>query len=107
MNTYKKLLGEVEGKVIRGRREGLGERVWREEEEMLGREEIRRAIDKGKDNNAVGIDGVPSEVWKYAGEELKKWVWNLCNKIWEGKGRIEEWDRRLIVPIIKREREDK
>lgn len=41
---------------------------------MLGREEIRRAIDRGKDNKAVEIDGVPSEVWKYEGEELEKWV---------------------------------
>lgn len=71
---FKKLLGEIEGKVVRGRRERLGGRVRREEEEMLGREEIRRAIDRGKDNKAVGIDGVPSEVWKYEGEELEKWV---------------------------------
>lgn len=43
--------------MIRGRRGGLGGRVRKEEEEMLGREEIRRAIDKGKDNKAVGIGG--------------------------------------------------
>lgn len=66
---FKKLLGEIEGKVVRGRRGGLEGRVRREE--MLGREEIRRAIDREKDNKAVGV---PSEVWKYEGEELKKWV---------------------------------
>lgn len=43
--------------MVRGRRGGLGGRVRKEEEKMLGREEIRRAIDRGKDNKGSGDRG--------------------------------------------------
>lgn len=53
---------ERSGKVL-GRHRG-----WREnEEEELSREEIRKALNKVKDNKAVGVDKIPGEVWKYGG----------------------------------------
>lgn len=41
-------------------------------EEDLSREEIRRAMGKLKDGKAAGIDGIPSEAWKYEGEGLEE-----------------------------------
>jgi len=29
---------------------------------------------KLKDGKAVGVDGVPNEVWKYDGKEIEGWV---------------------------------
>ncbi|KMQ85641.1 hypothetical protein RF55_15674 [Lasius niger] len=60
---FKELLGGVEGKVTLG---AYGE-MRGDGEEALGKEEVRRAIDKMRDKKAVGIDGIPAEVWKYGG----------------------------------------
>jgi len=62
---FKKTLGEVERRVIRGRR---GIRMDNEEEEIT-KEEVRRAVRKVKEGKAAGGDEIPEEVWKY-GEEI-------------------------------------
>jgi len=63
---FQEMLGGVERNVVRG---GEVRRGLRKDGE-LGKEEIRRAIGSLKDGKAIGIDGVPSEVWKYReGEE--------------------------------------
>ncbi|KAL6419175.1 hypothetical protein ACFW04_014052 [Cataglyphis niger] len=46
-------------------------------EESISRNEIRSAIGRQKDNKAIGLDGIPAEVWKYGGENLKEWVWRI------------------------------
>jgi len=63
---FKKALGEVEGRVIRGMR---GVRMDDEEEEIT-REEIRRAVRKIKEGKAAGEDEIPGEVWKYRRGEV-------------------------------------
>jgi len=40
-------------------------------EEELGREEIRRAIRRLKNDKAMEMDGLPNKIWKYEGEEMK------------------------------------
>jgi len=45
-------------------------------------------LGKGK---ASGIDGIPGDDWKYGGEEIERWVWEFCNKIWREEGWPEEW----------------
>lgn len=60
-----KLLRGVEHKVVRG---GRRKRKRKNVEKHIAREEIRRAIGKPKDAKAVGINGIPSEVWKYKRE---------------------------------------
>lgn len=78
------------------RRERIGE------EPDLERVEINSVISKLKDDKAMGIDGIPNEVWKYGGEEIREWVWKVCNKIWKGEGWPEDWKEGVVVPIIKK-----
>jgi len=94
---FKKALGGVEERVVRGMR---GVRMDDEEEEIT-REEIRRAVRKVKEGRAAGGDGIPGEVWKYGGEKLEGHVWEICKRIWKGKEWIEEWNEGIIVPIRK------
>lgn len=48
-------------------------------------EEIKEAIGSIKDGKAAGLDGIPSEVWKYGGKEIEEWIWNLCKKYRRGR----------------------
>lgn len=49
------------------------------------REEIERAVKRLKDGKAVGEDEIPGEVWKYGGEKLTEYLWEMCNRVWKGK----------------------
>jgi len=94
---FKRQLGGVDERVrigCRGRREG--------EEMDITREEVERVIGKLKEGKAVRGDETPREVWKYGGERLRKFVWDICNGIWRGKEWIEDWSEGLIVPIRKK-----
>jgi len=95
---FRDLLGGVSGRVRRGIEGGRG----RDQEEEIGREEIRKVLTGMKDKKAVGVDGIPAEVWKYGGEGMELWVWKICDKIWKGEGWIEEWNEGVIVPIVKK-----
>ncbi|KAL6421061.1 hypothetical protein ACFW04_013585 [Cataglyphis niger] len=95
---FRNLLGEVEGKVVIGKREGF--RI--DEEENISRSEIRAVIGRLKDNKAVGTDGIPTEVWKYGEENMEERIWKICNRVWKGEGWIEEWNEGVIVPILKK-----
>lgn len=59
----------------------------REVKENISREEMRRVIEKLKDRKAMGLDGVPNEVWKCEGGwwNMVEWVWRICRR--SGKGR--------------------
>ena len=91
-------LGGVEGKVVRGSKEGRGG----QEEREISREEVRRAIGKLKDGKAVGIDELSNEVWRYGGEKMGDWVREMCNKVWRREGWPEQWKEGIIVPIVKK-----
>lgn len=58
-------------------------------------EEVRKAIGKIK-------DGVPGEVWKYGGEEIGKWIWEVCRRVWMGEGWPEQWKGGEIISIVKK-----
>lgn len=95
-----RLLGRVKGKVVRG---GRKERREEEQEEGdLGKEEINKVIKRLKDGKTMGRDGIPNEVWKYAGKEIGGWAWRMCNKVWRGKDWLEEWKDGTIIPIVKK-----
>ena len=55
-----------------------------------------------KDGKATGEDGIPSEVWKYGGEELVGSLWKICNKAWKGEEWPREWREGVVIPIIKK-----
>lgn len=63
---FMRLMGGVEGRIVRGGRERVGE----DGKGEISREEIREAVSILKDGKASGMDGVPSEVWKYGGEVM-------------------------------------
>ncbi|XP_029054555.2 eukaryotic translation initiation factor 3 subunit A-like [Osmia bicornis bicornis] len=92
------LLGGSEEKVVMG-----GERDMEGDEEAdISKEEIRKAIAKMKDGKATGGDGIPNEVWKYGGEEVLDWAWEICNRIWRGEGWPDGWKEGIIAPIKKK-----
>ena len=84
---FRGLLGGVEWRVLKGE----GRVRERDGEREIGREEIRRVVKNLKDGMAGGGDGIQDEVWKYGGEEVEKWLWVLCNKVWRGEGWPEGW----------------
>lgn len=44
-------------------------------EEEIEEVEIKEAVRKIKRREAAGVDGIPMEAWKFAGERLwKKWL---------------------------------
>jgi len=84
------LLGGVEGRVVRGRKERREKQGEGDREEDLEWEEVKRIIEGLKDGKAIGQDGISNEVWKYGGEGIKRWVWGLCKRVWRGMaGRME------------------
>lgn len=40
----------------------------------------KRKVERS-DGRAMGIDRITNEVWKYGGEELKDWEWQVCSRI--------------------------
>ena len=88
------LLGGTDDKVVLG-----GEREPEEDEEAeISKEEIRKAVAKLKDRKATGEDEIPNEVWKYGGEEVLEWAWEMCNRVWRGEGWPEGWKEGIIAP---------
>jgi len=81
-----RLMGSREDRVIRG--EGRREEKVIEEEE-ISREELRRVVRESKDGKAMGVDGIPDEVWKYGGAGMEEWIWGFCNKVWCGHAGYE------------------
>lgn len=55
----------------RGKDDERGGRDIKKKKE-LRKEEISRIVRKLKDEKAVGIDGIPGEIWKYESEQLEE-----------------------------------
>lgn len=71
-------------------------------EEDIKEEEVWSALRKMKKKKAAGIDGIPTEAWLYAGEELRGRLLDLLKLIWR-KGKIpNDWKKSIVVPIYKR-----
>lgn len=51
----------------------------------ISREEIKAAIRRMKDGKAAGMNVILSEVWRYGGKELERWIWEFCNRVWKGE----------------------
>jgi len=48
--------------------------MWAIGAHSLERGEIRKVVGKLKDGKAMGMDGIPNEVWRYGGEGTEEWV---------------------------------
>ncbi|XP_025154644.1 uncharacterized protein LOC112588552 [Harpegnathos saltator] len=55
----------------------------------------------------MGKDGILNEVWKYGGEEIEKWAWEVCRRVWEGEEWPEDWKEGIIIPIRKKGKGEK
>ncbi|XP_071578413.1 uncharacterized protein [Temnothorax nylanderi] len=73
---FMELMGGVENRVVKGER-GKD----RQEEEEIEWEEVRHVIKKLKTGKAIGKNGIPNEAWKYRGEEMVRWVWEICKRV--------------------------
>lgn len=63
-----------------------GVRLEVERDSGEGEEEIDRVVRKLKEGKALGGHGIVNKVWKYGGEEVKEWLWEICNRIWKENG---------------------
>ncbi|XP_024871881.1 uncharacterized protein LOC112454616, partial [Temnothorax curvispinosus] len=95
---FKELLGGVKERVVMRTRRGEG-REEEEEEEEIRREEVWEVVRKLRERKAMGSDGIPNEVWKFGGEVVKEWLWEVCNRVWKGEGWPEDRREGIIVPI--------
>jgi len=100
---FMELLGGVEERVLKGK--GKGNR--RVQERDIKWEEVNKVINKLRLNKAVDLDGIPNEVWRYGREEIRKWAWEICNRVWRGEGWPEGWKEGIIAPIVKKGEGDK
>ena len=63
--------------------------------------EIKEAIDKTKMNKSPGIDGIPAEIYKFGGEQLRRKLHELIVKCWQEGMVPQEFKDVMIIPIYK------
>ena len=69
--------------------------------ENIYREEVKKAIEKMKNNKASGPTGVVIEMIKALEEEGIEWVWELLRTCWEEEGKPTDWEESEMVTIYK------
>jgi len=53
--------------------------------ERVGKVRSQKSVWK-TEGKVMGVDEIRNEVCKYGrGEEVERWIWGLCNKVWKGK----------------------
>jgi hypothetical protein len=62
-------------------------------------EEVKKALQKLKNNKSPGRDTIPSELIKSGGDSLIKCIYELIRKIWMQEELPDEWKRSIICPI--------
>jgi hypothetical protein len=65
-------------------------------------EELEKVIGKLKINKAPGGDDIIGELFKNAGQELKKRLHTLIRNIWREEKMPDAWRVGLIVPLFKK-----
>jgi len=90
-------MGGMENRVVKG--EGGRDR---QEEKEIELEEVKNVIKKLKTEKGIGNDRIPNEAWKFGGEEIVRWIWEICKRVWRGEGWPEQWKEGEIIPIIKK-----
>ena len=54
-----------------------------------------------KGGKAMGLDGIPIEVWRCLGDIAIVWLTKLFNHIFRSNKMPDEWRRSILVPIYK------
>jgi hypothetical protein len=63
--------------------------------------EVKYALKRMKGGKAVGLDGIPIEVWRSIGGIVIVWLTKLFNIIIQSNKMPDEWRRNILVPIFK------
>lgn len=79
MDILKGYWGGVEWMVRKGRT-----RIWDEEEE-ISREELRKVMNRLKMGRQWGEMGFRMRFGNMGGEEVERWLWEICNKVEGGR----------------------
>jgi hypothetical protein len=66
------------------------------------KEEVKVAVDKLKNNKALGPDGIPSEILKEGYKYMENSVCELIVQIWKEERIPSSWVKSLICPIHKK-----
>lgn len=66
---FMRLLEGVEERMVRRK---SSDRIERDEKKDISKVEVRRAIEKLRDDKAAGLDGIPNEMWRYGGKGLRE-----------------------------------
>ena len=64
-------------------------------------EEINQALDGLKPRKSPGPDGIPSELLKHGGQEMRRFIHNLINDIWLTHDVPSTWKDAVLVTIFK------
>ena len=64
--------------------------------------EVKKAVDKLKNNKSPGIDEIPAELLKNGGETLIYKLTNLCNLCWGKQHVPEDWKKGVIIKLPKK-----
>lgn len=59
-------------------------------------EDVIKRLKKGK---AAGEDEVQNVACISGGRKIREALWDLCRKVWEGKGLSKRWRDGVILPV--------
>lgn len=64
--------------------------------------ELSKALQSTHNGKASGIDGIPSEVWKYGGMEIREQLFQLANRCLREKKLPQDFKDAVIIVLYKR-----
>lgn len=73
-----------------------------EDLELSDFEEVQEAMECLKNNKAPEADGLPSELFRYVGQEAVKALYNIIMDAWISEGIPVKWYKTIICPIHKK-----
>ena len=72
------------------------------QEPLVTKSEVRKALQEITGNKATGVDELPVELIKAAGEVAITALTALCQQIWKSNFWPQEWRRSLFLPLLKK-----
>jgi len=73
-----------------------------DQEPMILKSEVIKALQEIKNGKAPGHDDIPIELFKEGGEEAVTILTELCQRIWISGKWPEDWKRSVYIPIPKK-----